>query len=213
MLSILGLRTAIKGLEGMKSKTRRISAIATAVALGVPSATAAFPVLGVAGGLIATAAIAAGGLAGFLLMVPETAPQMTPQERLHPDVQTSLSSLLSVCDSLGAPEIEAALRHSAQALLPIANDPSATVADLSFVILNMESLLGIAAAWKNAEQMADPHKSDNTIAAYTIKTIADVTQNARQRRDVMRSRSIDSLQVELTVTRRINKQDRKGMQS
>lgn len=196
----------------MKASPRRISAIATAAALGIPAATAAVPAFGIAGGLIASVAIAAGGIAGFLMMVPETQPTLTPQKRLNPDVRASLDTLFAACDQIRRTEVEAALRHAAQALLLIANDASATVADMSFVILNMESLVGIAEAWKRTEATVDEPGSVDTLVSFTITTIADVTRNARLRQEPLRKRSRDSLQVELAVTRRIIDQDRKGMQ-
>lgn len=196
----------------MKPRTRRISALATAAALGIPAATAAVPALGIAGGLIASVAIAAGGIAGFLMMVPETVAAQSPRQRLNPDVRASLDTLFAACDGVVCSEVEAALRHSAQSLLLIANDASATVADMSFVILNMESLVSIAEAWKKTETaIADPDSGD-TLATFTISTIADVTRNARLRYEVMRKQSRDSLQIELAVTRRIIDEDRKGMQ-
>jgi hypothetical protein len=196
----------------MEPRTRRISAVATAAALGIPAATAAVPALGIVGGLIATAAIAAGSVAGFFMMVPETPAVMSPRQRLNPDVKASFETLYLACDGIRRTEIEAALRHSAQAMLLIANEASATVADISFVILNMESLLGIAEAWKKTESSDDPQMSDELLVTYTINTIIDVTRNARQRRDGMAKRSKDSLQIELAVTRRITEEDRKGMQ-
>jgi hypothetical protein len=196
----------------MEPRTRRISALATAAALGIPAATAALPSLGVAGGLVATAAIIVGGIAGFLMMVPETVPAQSPRQRLNPDVRASLDTLFAACDEIGRSEIEAALRHSAQTLLLIANDASATVADMSFVILNMESLVGIAEAWKKTETSILDRASGDTLASFTITTIADVTRNSRVRHEVMRKRSRDSLQIELAVTRRITEEDRKGMQ-
>lgn len=196
----------------MKARTRRISAIATAAALGIPAATAAVPALGIVGGLIATAAIAAGGIAGFLMMVPETVPAQSPRQRLNPDVRTSLDTLFASCDEIERSEVEAALRHSAQTLLLIANDASATVADMSFVILNMESLVGIAEAWRRTEaSIADPASGD-TLATFAISTISDVTRNGRLRYVALRKQSRDSLEVELAVTRRIVDEDRKGMQ-
>lgn len=196
----------------MKPRTRRISALATAAALGIPAATAAVPALGIAGGLIASVAIAAGGIAGFLMMVPETMASQSPRQRLNPDVRASLDTLFAACDGVVRSEVEAALRHSAQSLLLIANDASATVADMSFVILNMESLVGIAEAWKKTETAIIDPDSGDTLAAFTISTIADVTRNARLRYEELRKRSRDSLQIELAVTRRIIDEDRKGMQ-
>lgn len=196
----------------MEPRTRRISALATAAVLGMPAATAAVPALGIVGGLVASVAIAAGGLAGFLMMVPETVSAQSPRQRLNPDVRTSFDTLSTACDDIVRPEVEAALRHSAQALLLIANDSSATVADMSFVILNMESLVGIAEAWQRTENSISDPASGDTLASFTTTTIADVTRNARLRYEVLRKQSRDSLQVELAVTRRIVDEDRKGMQ-
>jgi hypothetical protein len=83
---------------------------------------------------------------------------------------------------------------------------------MSFVILNMESLVGIAEAWKKTETSILDRASGDTLASFTITTIADVTRNGRVRHEVMRKRSRDSLQIELAVTRRITEEDRKGMQ-
>jgi hypothetical protein len=193
----------------MEKRKRTIAALASAAVLGVPAATAAVPVFGLAGGAVATAAIVVGGIASFLMIVPETKETLSPSQRLNPDVKASLEALETACDDIRRSEIEASLRHSGQTILAIANDPTATVADLSFVILNLESLVGIAEAWKKAEAS---NSGDLPIVS-TINTIAEVTNNARMRRETMTARSRDSLHVELAVTRRIIDEDRKGMEN
>lgn len=196
----------------MEPRTRRISALATAAVLGLPAATAAVPALGIVGGMVASVAIAAGGIAGFLMMVPETMPAQSPRQRLNPDVRASFDVLVATFDKIERTEVKASLRHSAQTLLQITNNSYATVADMSFVILNMESLVGIAEAWQKTEALVADPASGDTLASFTITTIADVTRNAHLRHDMLRKQSRDSLQVELAVTRRIIDEDRKGMQ-
>lgn len=196
----------------MEPRKRKIAAATAGAVLGIPAAVGAVPLLGVMAGLAAAAAVAAGGYAGFLSMVPEAAPDLSAGKRLNPDVRMSLDLLSSACEGIRRSEVEAALRHSAQSLLLIANDANASVADMSFVILNMESLIGIAEAWKKTEGSTENPFSADALTEFTITTISDVTRNARQRHENLLKRSVDSLEVELTVTRRITEEDRKGMQ-
>ncbi|NTF18206.1 hypothetical protein G6L37_07285 [Agrobacterium rubi] len=193
----------------MDPAKRKIAAAAAGAVLGVPAVIGAIPVLGVAGGFAAAAAVVAGGVAGFMMMVPVTRTDPTPKQILNPDIRISLDALHGICDGIERSEISAALRHSAQSLLVIANDSGANVADLSFVILNMESLLGIAEAWRMTETSTENPFSADALAAFTIGTISDVTRNARQRRETLIARLRNSLEVELAVTRRITEEDRK----
>jgi hypothetical protein len=195
----------------MEPRKRKIAAAATGAVLGIPAAVGAVPVLGIIGGIAATVAVVAGGAVGFMLMVPASRTEL-PFWRVNPEVMASLGAITAASEDILQPEVEAAIRNSAQSLLLIAKTPDATVTDISFVILNMESLLGLAEAWKRTEASVADRSSADTLAASTIATITDVTRNARHRYEVLRKQSRDSLQIELAVTRRIIDEDRKGMQ-
>ena len=197
----------------MEARRRRIAAAAAGAALGVPAAFGAVPALGIVGGIAAALAVVAGGAASFMMMVPESLSEVTPHEKLHPDVRASLEAVFAACEGIRRSEIEAGVRHSAQSLLPIANDRNATVADMSFVILNMESLHGVAEAWKKTEASVGNPFSSDALATFTIDTIADITLNARRRQELLQRRAVEALQVELAVTRRITEDDSKGTDS
>jgi hypothetical protein len=196
----------------MDSSTRRIAAAATGLVLGIPAAVSAFPMLGLAGGVLATAAIALGGAAGFMMMVPETVPSAPAPRPVRPEVESGFNQVSEACLGIRRTDVASSILNCAQLLRSLSSEEQASSSEISFVVLNLESLLGIAEAWRKSETSLDLATSEDMLAQHTIGTVGDIVINTRLKLRLIASRQVKNLGVELAVTRRINEEDRKGMQ-
>jgi hypothetical protein len=194
----------------MNPRTRKITAAAAGALLGIPAATAAFPLLGLAAGAALTAGIFVGGVTGFLMMVPAAPQERRPVPRTsYPAVGAALASLTATCDGIERSEISAALRNASETLFDLMEEDLADRADAGFVVMNMQSLVHIGEAWRHIEKISGTSSSD-LLALRTIETVKGIAENARGRLAAVLARANKSLEFELGLSERKTAEDRKS---
>lgn len=194
----------------MKREIRQKAAAAVGVALAVPAGFGAIALLGPTAGIATAIAVGMGGVFGVLKLMPSTETMMLPSPRSRSEFVAVRNQIIAVTNEIKTQEVAAVIRH-VSALLDRLEADLANPAIVASVVLDAESLLGIARAWKETEARSDSHEQLDRLARYTVSTIGEIAANARARAKQTSTGAVNALEIELAVTQRINESQSKEL--